>query len=186
MTEKRINDIGMVFFGAIFYSKILKDGTLLTVKRKSRVLTNLSIDYDKIIMNMIMADLVDDGLHLKNLPIIPVKINEHTVNALIDTGAEYTCINIVKALEFGLKKNGNNIELRTISDKESTLTTGFDAKFNWVTKRVAPGIGFLQSFCGINFPKRRNKYDVIIGRDILKKVVLTYDGKIGKVIIKWG
>ena len=187
MTEKRINDIGLVF--CVFHQTgwPCKDGTIVSTDENSRRLTNISSIYDEFIMKMLITSLVNDPPHLNNLPIVPVKINEHQTFALIDTGAESTCINILSASKYELKPNGKNGWLRTISDKVKTEYIGFDAKFNWVSEDgFTPVDGFPLSFCGIPFLENRDKYDVIIGRDILKKVTLIYDGKNRKVIINWG
>ena len=166
-----------------------KDGTFISTTKNSRKLTKISRDYDDFIMKLLVTALVDDAPHLHNQPIVPIMINEECVMALIDTGAESTCINITKAIKFGLKRRADKDGfIKTISDKEETKSLGYEAKFNWVSNnwKFCPVDGFMNVFSAIPFPKGRNKYDVIIGRDILKKVEVTYNGKKKEVVVKWG
>jgi len=166
---------------------IQSKGTKIISNRNGRKLTNLSRSYDDLLMKLLVATLTDDSPRLHNMPIVPLMVNEHMLYALIDTDAEGTCINVQTAWRLNLKSSGTRTPIKTISDKDDTIFFDFTAKFNWLSQNGSSiRDRFQQTFNGVPFPKSRNKYDVIIGRDILKKVAIIYDGKSREIKIKWG
>jgi hypothetical protein len=118
------------------------------------------------------------------MPIIPVKINEHILNALIDTGASMTFLRDTKVKDFRLQPNGEKRSISTAVENVSTEALGYGVKFNWINIEGESGTktGFLLSIFGIPFPKDRTMFDVIIGRDILNYTELKIDGLISKEI----
>jgi hypothetical protein len=118
------------------------------------------------------------------MPIIPVKINEHILSALIDTGASMTLIRDTKVKDFGLLPNDKKCFISTAVKDVSTEALGYGVKFNWINidKISFTNTGFPITIFGIPFPPDRTKYDVILGRDILNYTELKIDGLISREI----
>jgi hypothetical protein len=127
-------------------------------------------------------------LHETGLPLIEVYVNEHKVNALIDTGATTTVISSQRAIDLQLNKSKINNDITTIAKGVVLKSIGYSIKFNWILNDDGESKiqdGFPLNIDSVDFPNDRKLYDMIIGRDVLRRVSFEYAGMYEMIIIRY-
>ena len=103
----------------------------------------------------------------------------HLMSALVDTGASSSCIDSELAEELGLP----------VIDEDTVGGVGgvIDVNLYWAQLFV-PGLatGFSGPMAGVHLRAGQQPHSVLIGRDLLQRFTMVYDGKTGAVIISDG
>uniref|UniRef100_A0A0N5BR75 CCHC-type domain-containing protein n=1 Tax=Strongyloides papillosus TaxID=174720 RepID=A0A0N5BR75_STREA len=116
---------------------------------------------------------------LPQVPVIPIKLDEAPAMAMLDTGASISVISKELGDKLNIPVENKKISVKTMGSEkcfvyktrdEQNLTIGHDDKFK-MKMYVA----------NENFTSK--DYDVILGNDILSKVILMVDMKKEKIII---
>ncbi|HME68359.1 MAG TPA: aspartyl protease family protein, partial [Myxococcota bacterium] len=116
------------------------------------------------------------GLHPAAAPageaaVAPV---ERTVFALIDTGATLTCIDDALARDLGLP----------VIDKQVSSGIGGKTELDVYAANIKiPSLGFGQygRFAGAKLKEGDQRHEIILGRSLLRDLIMIYDGRTGKV-----
>lgn len=96
------------------------------------------------------------------------------IPALVDTGASECCIDDALAQQIGL----------SVVDRQRVAGVGGTTEVNfYLGHLVIPALGFYQwgKFAGVHLQAGNQPHQALIGRNMLKGMILIYDGLVGTV-----